>query len=341
MRKAAFRPPQIRGVAVGLYPGMVDSPTMARRLVEVRALSADTVALVVTWSARDVHASTIAPGDDTVSDAAVLRAIRMARALRLNVLVFPILTLEKVGPGDWRGTVRPRDRQTWWLAYERFILHYAAIAAKGGAESLLIGSELSSTESWRGHWFHLISQVESVFSGDLYYSANWDHYQHVSFWQRLDAIGITGYFELSKDPAASQAELTRAWLRIREKLTAFARAQQKPLLITELGYPSQDGAAGQPWNYTRDAAVDVEEQRRALSAFAQVFGGDALFGVILWAWDGPGGLDDGSYTPRGKPAARSVRDYFEGKRGPGSPKGGARCEAANATPRSVTLDHTT
>lgn len=324
---------------MSLYPGTATSPVIARRLAEVRALGASTVALVMTWSAADVRATAIAPSKRTIPDRAAIRAIAMAHSLGLEVVVFPILTLDTVAPGQWRGTMQPADGNRFWLAYEAFILHYAQLAARTGAEALMVGSELGSTEAWRGRWYHLISKVEGVFSGALYYSANWDHYEHVSFWPRVDAVGITGYFSVAGSASASEAELLRAWRRIRERLRGFAAAHQKPLFITELGYPSTDGAARWPWDYTRAGQVDLEEQRRAFAAFALAFSEAPLFGVLVWAWDGPGGPGDGGYTPRGKPAASVLFDYFSGTRG--TPNGGSGCAGENATPRSVGLDHTT
>lgn len=177
--------------------------------------------------------------------------------------------------------------------------------------TLLIGSELGSTEYWRARWYHLISQTRRRFKGKLVYSANWDHFDKVSFWRRVDYLGVTGYFELSRKNNASQAELTRAWRKAKRSLMAFRRKHNKPLWVTEVGYPSQDGAATQPWNYTRNARVDLEEQRRCYAAFVSAWSNTPGFGgVFFWNWHGKGGAKDKGYTPRGKPAAKVLRNWF-------------------------------
>lgn len=310
--------PPVRGVALGLWGDARRDPArfdreVDRSIREIAGLGATHVALVVTWSQRDVRDVQVAPGPRTIPDATLRRAIARARARGLSVLVFPILTLDRVAPGEWRGTLRPRDVDAWWSSYERFILHYAAIAADTGAEALLIGSELGTTEAWRDRWFHLISRVERGYHGDLVYSANWDHYEHVSFWQRLDVIGVTGYFELTRDRDPDVDALARAWQDVRARLVAFARSRGKPLWITEIGYVSVDGATARPWDYQLRGPVDLEEQRRAYQAFVEAWRGvDALGGVFFWIWDGAGGARDRGYTPRGKPAERVLRRWFGG-----------------------------
>ena len=300
-------PPPRRGLSVPLWGDAADAEV---RLAEVAALGATDVALVVTWGQPDVRAAAIAPSPATAPDEAVRRAIRAARGHGLRVLVFPILTVDRVAPGEWRGTLAPADVDAWWQAYERFVLHYAALAAGDGAEALSIGSELGSTEAWRDRWYHLISRVEKVFAGELTYSANWDHFTGVSFAARLDLLGVTGYFELTRDADASEDALTRAWQAPRDALLAWAQRQGKPLALTEIGYPSLDGAAARPWDYMRRAAVDVEEQRRAYRAFARAWGGTPLAAIYVWEWSRPGGADDGGYTPRDKPAACELSTWF-------------------------------
>lgn len=314
--------PPVRGLALGLWGdggGAGGHPGRADRAIdEIAALGATHVALVATWSQRDVRDVRVAPGPRTVDDATLRHAIRHARAAGLAVLVFPILTLDQVRPGEWRGTLAPPDVDAWWQSYERFILHYAGIAADTGAEALLIGSELGSTEAWRDRWYHLISRVERVYQGRLVYSANWDHYRHVSFWQRLDAIGVTGYFELARETGPGRdphpEALAQAWRRARDELVGFAAARDKPLWLTEVGYASVDGAAARPWDYGSAGAVDLEEQRRCYAAFVEAWRGvDALAGVFFWIWDGAGGRRDRGYTPRGKPAEAVLRRYLAGE----------------------------
>jgi hypothetical protein len=230
------------------------------------------------------------------------------------VTICPIVLLDVTAPGKWRGTLAPKDVDAWWMAYEAFVLHHARLAADVGAQALVIGSELGSTETWRDRWYHLISNVERAYTGALWYSANWDHYEHVSFWPRLDAIGVTGYFELTRDRDAGADALARAWTAPRDALLAFAARHELPLVLTEIGYPSVDGGAARPWDYTARGAVDLEEQRRAFRALATAWGGSALAGLYVWEWSGDGGAKDRGYSPRGKPAACELAAWWASER---------------------------
>lgn len=272
------------------------------------------VALVVSWEQADVRASAIARSPRvTVPDAQLRAALRRAARLGLRAIVFPVLSVRALRDGEWRGALRPRDVDAWWLAHERFILHYAAIAEAEGAAGLVIGSELGFSEGWRDRWFHLISRVERVYRGELIYSANWDHFQSVSFAARLDHLGVSAYFPLATDGEADQGELDRSWRRHRDALVGFARAQKVSLWLTEVGYPSRDGAAAHPWDYGADGAVDLAEQYRCFAALVAAWNGErALDGLLVWNWWGEGGPRDRDYTPRGKPAATLLRAWFKG-----------------------------
>jgi hypothetical protein len=296
-------------VSLGLWADTTAEDARAR-LDEIAALGATDVAVVVAWGQHDVHSDRVARGAVTVADDVVAAALDHAAARGLRITLFPILVLERTGPGQWRGTLAPRDVDAWWTSYERFITAQAQVAARHHAAALVIGSELGSTEAWRDRWYHLISRVEKIFDGAILYSANWDHFEHVSFAARLDALGVTGYFELTRDRDASVEELTAAWAVPRAALLAAAKQRGLPLWLTEVGYPSVDGGAGAPWDYTRDAPADVEEQRRAFLALARAWGGQPLDGLFVWEWSGAGGASDRGYTPRGKPAECVLRAWF-------------------------------
>ncbi len=297
-----------------MYPGHANRLYDAR-LAEIADTGATDVALVVSWSQATVASTTIGPTRAvTVDDDQLRHAVQRARRLGLAVTVFPILDVRKTREGAWRGTLAPADIDGWWRSYEAFILHYARIAQAEGASALIVGSELATTEAWRDRWFHLIGRVEDAFDGALIYSANWDHFESVSFWQRVDYIGVSAYFELTDDSDASEADLTRAWRARRDELVAYAKRVGKPLWITEIGYPSMDGAARWPWNYTRKAPIDLEEQRRCYAAFVAAWDGvESLGGAFFWIWWGDGGPKDRTYTPRGKPAEAILRAWYGGQ----------------------------
>ncbi|MFH0901035.1 MAG: hypothetical protein V2A73_10435 [Pseudomonadota bacterium] len=310
----AHAAPPMKGVALGLYHHEADERgfSFSTMLGEIKELGADYVSLVVSWKQHDTRSSTIASDKwATVPDNRLRAVIREARRRGLEVFLFPIIDLDIRRPLEWRGALAPKDIDLWWRHYERFVIHYARIAADEGVALFSIGSELCSTESWRDRWLHLIEAVERVYSGTLLYSANWDHYEQVSFWERLDYLGVTAYNEITRDRDAAESQLATAWTEARSRLAAFASTIGKRIVITEVGYTSRDGTALHPWDYSGRGALDTEEQRRCYGAFVSVWKEEpSLFGVYFWNWFGAGGARDTTYTPKGKPAETVLRAWY-------------------------------
>lgn len=312
-------PSFIAGVALTPhYENPAERLTFDAMVDHVADLGATHLSVVVQWSQADVRASAIAPHPKETQDEVVVRRIlRRARARGLQTMVLPILWIERRAEGEWRGTLQPTDRAAWWRSYRRFVLHFAALAEAEQASLFSVGSELASLETEAGRWRALIAEVRGRFSGRLTYSANWDHYQEVPFWDALDLVGLTGYHRLVPEPETvpEVPALAVVWTGVRNRLLRWRLGVGKPLIFTELGYPSLREAAHRPWDHTGDRPVDLEAQRRCLAAFAAVWReAPDLAGVFIWnAWGAGGPLDRG-YTVRGKPAEAVVRDFFRARR---------------------------
>jgi len=126
---------------------------------------------------------------------------------------------------------------------------------------------------------------------------------------------MTTYYRLAERKNPSVSEIVAHWQPFYEELTQWLRQIGKPLVFTEVGWCSQEGAAMYPWNYyqnMRATPAGHEEQRRLYEAFLKVWDGvPGLRGVIWWEWTtDPGGPDDFNYTPRNKPAEQVLRRWF-------------------------------
>jgi hypothetical protein len=299
-------------MALGHYTD-IKNAKLDEKLRELQNLGVSHVSLVVSWSTEDVRSSTIAPrARYTTPDRVLVRMIKRTHRAGFKVFLFPILDVRKRKPLEWRGTLKPKSWDTWWRSYRRFILHYAALAARLKVEQFCVGSELVSTEKMRQRWKELIDRIRRTYKGQLVYSANWDHYAPVVFWDLVDLVGLTGYYKLARKKGAPEREMIAAWTKVRRKLVAWARKSGRSFVFTELGYPSMEGAAVHPWDYTLSAPPDVEEQRRAISSFIRTWSGTPeLAGVYFWDWYGEGGPKDTRYTPRGKPAAGVIRAWYQ------------------------------
>lgn len=187
------------------------------------------------------------------------------------------------------------------------------MAAETGAEQLSVGSELGTMQLDGDRWRAMIGEVRSLYSGRLLYSANWDDYESVPFWRDLDAVGVTGYYELvrSGTETPAVAALVSAWQPIVTDLRRLSGQVGRPVVLTEVGYPSQAIAARHPWDYTRAGRVDLAAQERLYRALYLAWSEiPELGGVYIWNWFGDGGGIDNGYTPRGKPSEKVIRHWF-------------------------------
>ena len=308
-------PPPMKGVALGLYAADPDFD-YGFALDEIASTGANTVSLVIALMQETAASSRMyaRPGR-TVPDAALRRTLRQAQAAGLDVLIFPIVLLEHPSGDDWRGNMRPESLTAWFESYQQWLVHYARIAAEENAAWFSVGSEFSSLESNDGYWRETIAAVRQHFPGKLLYSCNWDHLEGPSWWDAIDAVGLSSYYELADDLDAPQADLDRSWIEWRDWVLAWRlkTAPNRPLILTEVGYPSLDGGAVYPWDYTLESEVDLEEQRRAYEAFIAAWADrPELEGVFFYEWlDFDGGSQRG-YSPRGKPAEALLRAWYGG-----------------------------
>jgi hypothetical protein len=246
--------------------------------------------------------------------------IGRARELGLCPILMPIVLLKNPRGSEWRGVIEPPDWEEWWRQYYDFALFFADLAREGRADALIVGSELVSTEKYTDKWVELIEQCRKRFyGGKLGYSANWDHYRPIQFWDKLDFIGMTSYYTLADKNSPTIEEIVERWEPIRKEVLAWQHEVGKPLLMTEVGWCSQEGAAKAPWNYYQNQVATpagMEEQRRLYEAFIRAWDDTPeLMGVIWWEWEASeGGSGDFGYSPKAKPAEQVLRQWFKAGR---------------------------
>lgn len=293
------------------------------RLREIKAAGAQWVSLLFVWMVEKMDGHEIVPKrgqphwEDNRSppDEHLIATIREAKRLGLRVLLLPIVLPWKPGPDDWRGNLRPSNRDAFFESYARFVLRHADLAESLGVDAYSIGSELISLESNKpgdvDWWRRIARSARHRFGGRLTYSANWDHYEEVGIWDELDFVGMTAYYSLTKDPEANVEAMVEAWRPAQEKLAAFGEKVKRPIVFTEIGYASIRGINTDPWNYKMETPLDLAVQERCYRAFAKAFAKpDFLGGAYFFDWYDDGGANDKSYTPRGKPAESVMKQFL-------------------------------
>jgi hypothetical protein len=280
------------------------SPAWEAELDSLAELGVEWVSIVPTWYQAGARSTAIEPEVDgrSASDASLLVAIAKADARGLDVTLKPHLDLSE---GGYRAGIVPDDIDAWFDSYRSFILHYARIAEANGVEQFVVGTELAGTSGSTEHWRQLIAEVRDVYTGPITYAANWDEFDRVEFWDDLDMIGIDAYFPLADTATTDLAALTGAWRSIAAQLSELAAEWKRPVLFTEVGYASRQGATVTPWDITSSEVESEEEQAAAYQALVTALGDQSWWiGVHWWEW-----RVDSAHSPEGKLAQDVLREW--------------------------------
>lgn len=315
------------------YNGAFVTSAAASAMGEIAATNANSISLAPriftqTGTSNDV----LLDPAKTESDANIATAVANAHALGLDVMLKPMLTgLD----GTNQGKLAPSDPAAFFASYKAALVHFAAIAQQAGVESLSIGNELASLSGpqYRSYWVDIIDSVRAVYHGTLTYAAATDEAIKVSFWDKVDEIGINAYPPLttSLDPSVDQMiaawksmPTDNYWAGVMNHMSpvdffhSLAVQYDKPILFTETGYRSVDGTNISPggWGGTTQ---DLQEQYDAFNAFFQVWGsegGSWFKGAEIWNWDANNLYSPTGYSPMGKPAQQLITEWYGGQHQP-------------------------
>ena len=229
------------------------SPASAASLQVLSDLGVDWIAITPFGFQRTPQDTSFRWGGSRFSetDDRLKATTRQAHARGVKVMLKPHVWLR---PPAWAGLVEPETDAAWdeWFAnYRTFMRHYAALARDAGIDALCIGNELSRTTRHEADWRLIIDEIRAIYDGVLTYGAHADEVWDVSFWDALDFIGVSGYFELTSQASPMRADLVAAWRPIVARLERLASRWEKPIVFTELGYRSVDFAARYPGRPTR------------------------------------------------------------------------------------------
>jgi hypothetical protein len=205
------------------------------------------------------------------------------------------------------------DWRRWFEEYEAYIVPYAREAQAAGADMFCVGRELDSTVVGREtDWRRLIAWIRREFRGPLVYSANFDTWQQIAFWDALDFIGVSAYFPLSERDDPSLEELQAGWDRALGPLQAASERWGRPVLLTEAGFPSVSSAARAPWREETTPA-DVWLQARCYEATLRAVAERPwIEGAFFWLWERSSKppFRDPSHTIVGKPATFTMARWY-------------------------------
>lgn len=240
----------LRGVTVScpIYGQVWGTSAFSRALEEIRGLGG-------TWVAIHPYARIEKSGEVrfTPPEATSYLPEAVARARDAGLQLFWKPHLAYWGRFEWRGAIDFGDDAARWsrffASYRAFILAHARFAAAHDIPLFSVATELERAVDREASWRRIIGEVRAIYPGRLTWAANWDGVDRVPFWDALDLIGVQAYFPLDvgANDLPTRDAIARAWSAPLARLEALARATDRPVLFTEIGYPDAPHAAARPW----------------------------------------------------------------------------------------------
>src|SRR5262245_5876280 len=249
------------------------------------------------------------------TDDGLVKTAALAKLLGIKTLLKPHVWVRH---DAWQGDIAmPTDEawRQWFASYESFLLHYARLAEANGIEALAVGTELAKTTSRTEDWRRIIARVREVYRGKLTYCPNGvGEPERIAFWNDLDFVGVQAYYPLTAVDRPSKRQILAAWTPIAKSLASLSKRVGKPVVFTEVGFKSHEGALKEPWRWEAEGAVSLDLQKEAYAAMFETFWRKPWFaGVFVWKWHPTPRLksrDDRDFTPQGKPALAVIRAYY-------------------------------
>ena len=161
----------------------------------------------------------------------------------------------------------------------------------------------------------VISDVRGLFGGPIIYASNHGGEEtSIQWWDAVDFIGVDAYYPLTLKNDPTLAELKAAWVTPTLTLESISSQYNRPIILTEIGYRSVDGANRRPWEWQSGGTIDLQEQADCYrAALETLWGKPWLRGIYWWYWStnpDQGGPEDVDFTPHNKPAERVLRSYY-------------------------------
>jgi hypothetical protein len=300
-----------------------ESSSFQQSVRDLKNAGANEVTLIIPYYQSNLWSTDIHRGWNTPPDDSLVNAINFIHGQGMAVTLKPHIETYN---GEWRANINPGDRDGWFRAYSDMLKHYASIAKDNNVEMLCIGAELISMSTYTSNpdnstrWRAMIAEVRAIYSGKLTYSANWGGYwfgdekNHIDWWDAVDYIGISAYFNLSGWSVEDFKNSWDSWNA--NEIRPLHLRYGKPILFTEIGYKSTPDAHSRPWDYGHDWGPDEGEQARLYQALFSYWNGQSyMMGVHLWQWrsdPNAGGSWDTSYTPQNKAAESIMREWWTG-----------------------------
>ncbi|MGD0611574.1 MAG: carboxypeptidase regulatory-like domain-containing protein [Anaerolineales bacterium] len=304
----------------------------------IKALSANWLVLTPTWTYRSVSPLDFSPvpGHDPLwTD--TNQMINSARSATLSVALFPQPALP-ANAADWWSTA-PRTAD-WWASwfdrYQAFADYHADLAAKTGAQTLILGGDWLTPALPGGHlangsdsgvpsdadtrWAAILADVRGRYKGSLFWALAYPGGLATApaFLNQLDGVYLLWSAPLSTTAQPSVDDLhAQAGKLLDSDIQPFQAALQKPVILA-VAYPSANGAAQTSFSSAEltspgagGSAVNLSAQADLYQALLEAVNERPwISGFVSRGYYPPAILQDASASVHGKPAADLLWYWF-------------------------------
>jgi hypothetical protein len=261
-------------------------------------------------------------GAGAENDESVVTAAMFARQLGMRVMLKPHVLMSG-GDWGWPGEIDMKTEENWqrfFKYYYSWIRHYALLAEMYDFDLFCIGVEfMHATPNHDAEWRELIAKIRQLYRGPLVYAANWyQEFEHITFWDELDYIGLNLYYPLSQNETATLDELKSGMNTGMPIIERVVQKYKKPLLLTEVGFTSTAAPWRTPHERDRRAPISLTDQALCYQAiFESFWAKEWFYGFYWWKWPTYleyGGAMSSDFTPNGKPAEKVVKEWYHKNR---------------------------
>jgi hypothetical protein len=311
------------------------SPWMTLAFQNVQGLHANWAVLAPTWtiSRSTPFTFSLVPGRDVLMSDMVSDASR-ARTANMNVAIFPQINFPEEAFSWWMNTPRSMDWwESWYDHYEEYAAYSADLAAKAGAQALILGGDWVTPSLPAGvladgsssgapanamtRWDSILAQVRQRFGGQILWATTYSKKLDIlpAFISKMDGVYLLWSAPL--DGTNVDELYASAGQLLDEDIEPIQTSLGKPIIIAA-AYPSANGAATgtislpsmfQPGNTA--LTLDLQTQANIYQAMLRAVNDRAwVGGFISRGYYPPVGLQDPSASIHGKPAADVLWYWF-------------------------------
>jgi len=209
---------------------------------------------------KSLESSEVKPYDENQDHILAFLIQRIHKSGKKVSLMPQLLVTDK----EYEANLKPQNKALWFASYSEALLHFAQLAETNKVELFSIGNEFTSMfldGANDTEWNEIIDSVEEIYHGKLtvklncwYKQTQFDNLLKLSWFQKLDYLGVAAYFDLTDKMDPTEEDLKKAWFNSRQginfvkELATLFESYQKPIIFSEIGYRNVDGCNIEPWN---------------------------------------------------------------------------------------------